>query len=451
MAAMTLAAHLAAGLNLFAVSPLLPLAIDDYGISRAQAGMLISLPMLVGALLGIPGGMLAARIGLKRAYMLSWLSMSLLALSAITPSFPAMLLLRLFYGVGLALMVSASGPLVMQWFRRREILIINALNTAILSLGVAISVAGAVPLAQWLDWKTALTLFSGVGVIGAILWPLAPKAPPPAPSESPRQPRKSPTASLHRSGNPPTTSPRQAGNPLTNSPHQPGNPPNQLTPTAENPLTDSPPPAGNTRRGGISLREVITVLRGRAVALLVAADAGIFIQYTALTGWLPTFYHEARGISPSEAGFLTSILPFVGIFAVIAGGALPMRFSYRSILLLSGVLAIAGGLGSFLLTPAPAIYLSVVALGIGSWLYVPTLLTVPMRLPGATPERVAVIWGSFMTFSGIGMFIAPIMVGAIRDAAGSYLTGFLICAAASWALLISGILLPPIPTPDNPE
>ena len=397
MAAMTLAAHLAAGLNLFAVSPLLPLAIDDYGISRAQAGMLISLPMLVGALLGIPGGMLAARIGLKRAYMLSWLSMSLLALSAITPSFPAMLLLRLSYGVGLALMVSASGPLVMQWFRRREILIINALNTAILSLGVAISVAGAVPLAQWLDWKTALTVFSGVGVIGAILWPLAPKAPPPAPSES-------------------------------------------------------PPPAGNTRRGGISLREVLTVLRGRAVALLVAADAGIFIQYTALTGWLPTFYHEARGLSSSEAGLLTSILPFVGIFAVIAGGALPMRFSYRSILLLSGVLAIAGGLGSFLLTPAPAIYLSVIALGIGSWLYVPTLLTIPIRLPGATPERVAVIWGSFMTFSGIGMFIAPIMVGAIRDAAGSYLIGFLICAAASWALLISGILLPPIPTtPDTPE
>ena len=441
MAAMTLAAHLAAGLNLFAVSPLLPLAIDDYGISRAQAGMLISLPMLVGALLGIPGGMLAARIGLKRAYMLSWLSMSLLALSAITPSFPAMLLLRLSYGVGLALMVSASGPLVMQWFRRREILIINALNTAILSLGVAISVAGAVPLAQWLDWKTALTVFSGVGVIGAILWTLAPKAPPSAPSESPHQTRKSPTTYLHRAGNPPTTSPRQ-----------PGNPPNQLTPTAGNPPTDSPPPGANTRSGGISVREVLTVLRGRAVALLVAADAGIFIQYTALTGWLPTFYHEARGLSPSEAGLLTSILPFVGIFAVIAGGALPMRFSYRSILLLSGVLAIAGGLGSFLLTPAPAIYLSVVALGIGSWLYVPTLLTIPIRLPGATPERVAVIWGSFMTFSGIGMFIAPIMVGAIRDAAGSYLTGFLICAAASWALLISGILLPPIPTtPDTPE
>lgn len=403
MAAMTLAAHLAAGLNLFAVSPLLPIAIDDYGISRAQAGMLISLPMLVGALLGIPGGMLAARIGLKRAYMLSWASMSLLALSAITPSFAVMLLLRLFYGVGLALMVSASGPLVMQWFRRREILIINALNTALLSLGVAISVAGAVPLAEWLDWKTALTIFSGVGVIGAMLWPLAPNAPPSALGDAPSA----------------------AGN--------------------------APSAAGNDRGSGISVREVVAVLRGRPVALLVAADAGIFVQYTALTGWLPTFYNEARGISPSEAGLLTSILPFVGIFAVIAGGALPMRFSYRSILLLSGVMAIAGGLGSFLFAPAPAIYLSVVALGIGSWLYVPTLLTVPIRLAGATPERVAVIWGSFMTFSGIGMFIAPIMVGALRDATDAFLTGFLICAAASWALLIAGLLLPPIPTTDGPE
>lgn len=400
MAGMTLAAHLAAGLNLFAVSPLLPLAIDDYGIRRAEAGMLISLPMLIGAFLGIPGGMLTARIGLKRAYMLSWAAMGLLALSAVTPSFPVMLLLRLFYGVGLALMVAASGPLVMQWFRRREILIINALNTAILSLGVALSVAGAVPLAELLGWKTALTVFSGVGVIGAILWPLAPKDRPPAVN---------------------TTIPNSSLEP------------------------------GNTKGGGISVREVIGVLRSRAVALLVAADAGIFVQYTALTGWLPTFYNEARGISLSEAGLLTSILPFVGIFAVIAGGALPMRFSYRAILLLSGVLAVAGGLGSFLLTPSAAIYMSVVALGIGSWLYVPTLLTVPMRLPGATPERVAVVWGSFMTFSGIGMFIAPIMVGALRDATGSFLTGFLICAAASWALLIAGILLPPISTADNNE
>ena len=175
MAVMTLAAYLTAGLNLFGVSPLLPLAIEEYGISRSEAGLLISMPMLMGAILGIPGGMLAARIGIKRSFMISWICMGLLALSAITPNFYVLLVLRLLYGVGLAMSVAASGPLVMQWFRSREVLAINAANTAILSLGVAGSVAAAVPLAEILDWKTSLTVLSGTGVLGAIIWPLAPR------------------------------------------------------------------------------------------------------------------------------------------------------------------------------------------------------------------------------------------------------------------------------------
>ena len=396
MAVMTLAAHLAAGLNLFALSPLLPLTIDDYAISHWAAGLLVSLPMLVGAAIGIPGGILIARVGVKRAYMWAWVAMALLALAPIVPNFYVLLILRLAYGVGLALMVVATGPLVMQWFKPREMLVINSLNTAILSMGVAASLAGAVPLADLLGWKMTLTVFSGVGIVGTILWPLAPRD-----RETEQE-----------------------------------------------------------RRTGISVREVLTVLRGRAVVLLVAADAGIFIQYTALTTWLPTFYGEERGISAQEAGFITSILPFVGIFAVLAGGAIPLLFeslrarlaifsgfgdflfSYRGIMAFSGVLAILGGLGSFLFNAHLGIYLSVVVLGIGSWFYVPALLTIPMRLSGATPERVAAVWGSYMTFSGLGMFIFPILVGWLYDNFSSYYPGFIICAVASWALLICGTFLP---------
>ena len=396
MAGMTLAAHLAAGLNLFALSPLLPLAIEDYGISHAAAGLLVSLPMLVGAAIGIPGGILIARIGVKRAYMWAWVCMALLALAPIVPNFYVLLFLRLAYGVGLALMVVATGPLVMQWFKPREMLVVNSLNTAILSGGVAASMASAVPLAELLGWKMTLTVFSGVGIVGTILWPLAP---------------------------------RDRG-------------------------------AETERRTGISVGEVFSVLRGRAVALLVAADAGIFIQYTALTTWLPTFYGAERGISAQEAGIITSILPLVGIFAVLAGGAIPFLieyfrarlaifgglgdflFSYRGILAFSGVLAILGGLGAFLFTMQAGIYISVVVLGVGSWFYVPALLTIPMRLSGTTPQRVAAVWGSYMTFSGLGMFIFPILVGRLYDSFNSYYLGFAICAVASWSLLICGVFLP---------
>ena len=396
MAGMTLAAHLAAGLNLFALSPLLPLAIDEYGISHWAAGLLVSLPMLVGAAIGIPGGILIARVGVKRAYMWAWVAMALLALAPIVPNFYVLLFLRLAYGVGLALMVVATGPLVMQWFKPREMLVVNSLNTAILSGGVAASLAGAVPLAELLGWKMTLTVFSGVGIVGTILWPIAPR---------------------DRS-------------------------------------------ADLERRTGISVREVFTVLRGRAVVLLVAADAGIFIQYTALTTWLPTFYGSERGISAQEAGIITSILPFVGIFAVLAGGAIPLLFesfrarlaifgglgdflfSYRGILAFSGILAILGGLGAFLFTTQAGIYISVVVLGVGSWFYVPALLTIPMRLSGTTPQRVAAVWGSYMTFSGLGMFIFPILVGWLYDNFNSYYPGFIICAVASWSLLICGVFLP---------
>ena len=396
MAVMTLAAHLAAGLNLFALSPLLPLTIEEYGISHWEAGLLVSLPMLVGAAIGIPGGILIARVGVKRAYMWAWVCMALLAIAPIVPNFYVLLFLRLAYGVGLALMVVATGPLVMQWFKPREMLVVNSLNTAILSGGVAASLAGAVPLAELLGWKMTLTVFSGVGIVGTILWPFAPR--------------------------------------------------NRDTNTE--------------RRTGISVREVFSVLRGRAVALLVAADAGIFIQYTALTTWLPTFYGEERGISAQEAGIITSILPFVGIFAVLAGGAIPFLFesfrtrlaifgglgeflfSYRGILAFSGVLAILGGLGAFLLNTQVGIYISVVVLGVGSWFYVPALLTIPMRLAGTTPERVAAVWGSYMTFSGLGMFIFPILVGWLYDNFNSYYPGFVICAVASWSLLICGVFLP---------
>ena len=358
--------------------------------------MLVSLPLLIGAAIGLPGSILIARVGVKRAYLWAWIAMALLALAPIVPNFYVLLILRLAYGVGLALMVVATGPLVMQWFKPKEMLIVNSLNTAILSMGVAASLAGAVPLAELLGWKMTLTVFSGVGIIGAILWPAAP--------------RDRDTA--------------------------------------------------DKGRPGISVREVLTVLRGRTVALLVAADAGIFIQYTALTTWLPSFYGDERGISPQEAGYITSILPFVGIFAVLAGGAIPILFeslraklavlgglgnflfSYRGVLAFSGLLAILGGLGAFLFSAQTGIYVSVVVLGIGSWFYVPALLTIPMRLQGATPERVAAVWGSYMTFSGLGMFIFPILVGWLYDSFNSYYPGFIICSVASWALLLAGVLMP---------
>ena len=379
MASMSLVGHLALGFNLFGISPVLPLAIEDYGISNFAAGLLVSLPMLLAAAFGIPGGMLVARIGVKRAQFIAWGSMAVLALSFLAPNYGVMLVLRLAYGLGLAMLITSTGPLLMAWFSQREVLVMNSLNTAAVSLGVAIAVAGAAPLAEITDWKISMSVFGVVGVVGSIAW-----------------------VALGRDA----------------------------------PLT-------GVRPAPISLRQTGIVLRDRTVILLVFTDAGVLVQYTALTGWLPTFFNDQLGLSLSAAGFITGMLPFVGVFAVLAGGIVPLRVdSPRGIFIASGLAALVGGLGSYLLPNLPGIYAAAGILGFGSWFYVPILLTLPLRLPGITPQGLAVIYGSLMTFSGFAMFVAPILVGAIRDATGSFLPGFLICTAMSSTALLAGFLLP---------
>ena len=90
------------------------------------------------------------------------------------------------------------------------------------------------------------------------------------------------------------------------------------------------------------------------------------------------------------------MLPLVGVFAVLAGGAVALRVaSPRALFAASGLMAGLGGLGAFLLPGLGGIYPAGIIMGIGSWLYVPILLTLPMQMTGMTPERVAVVWGPF--------------------------------------------------------
>jgi cyanate permease len=379
IAGLLLAAHLAVGLNAFVVAPLFPLIIDEYEIRRATASLLVALPLLVTAGFGLPGGVIIARLGVRKSTLAGWCLVALLALAAVVPNFATLLLSRLAFGAGVAFLLTASGPLLMRWFGPKELLVMNGLDTAALSLGIALSVTTAAPLAEALGWQNTLAVFGTAGVIGAVAWVV-----------------------LGRT-----------------------------------------PDDGSHKAPMVSRKELWAVLSKRWVILLVAADAGVLTQYTALSSWLPTFYNEVRGISLARAGFVTGLLPFVGVFGVLAGGILATRTRSKSVFFtVPGVLVVVGGIGTFISGNMPAIYASVIILGIGSWLYVPTILSLPMEMPGMTPERVAIVWGTYLTASGFGMFLAPLLVGALRDTTGSFLPGFTACAAAAGSLLVAGILLP---------
>ncbi len=379
IAGLLLAAHFTLGINFFSISPLLPLVIEDYDITRATASLLIAVPTLAKAFFGLPASVIINRFGLKPVFSVSWFMIATLSLSALAPNFGSLLLLRLLYGIGAGLMMPAIGPLVMQWFRPKEMAIMNSAGLIVMSAGIAFSVAIAAPLSTAVSWQVVLTIFGLITLISAVAWSFLGRV---------KQKKQ-----------------------------------------------------GSTSR--FTFKDMWQVLSNRTIFLLVVSDALVFILYAAHTSWLPTFYNEFRGMSLVQAGNLTGLLPFVGMFAVLLGGYLALRVkSKRLFFIIPGILVGLGGFGAFMFEQTALIALSVMVLGIGTWIYQPMLLTLPMQLPWMTEEKISVVWGSSLTIAGLGMFISPIVVGASRDTLGTFVPGFFIWAMLAWALLIAGFLLP---------
>ena len=266
---------------------LLPLITEDYNISSSAGGLLIALALLLFAVFSLPGGMLAPGLGVRRIYALSWLMVGMCTLSFLAPNFGSLLGIRIIFGLGMALIMPATGPLIMGWFRPREALVLTSLNVAALSLGIALSASTAAPLAGHLGWEGALGVFGAVALAGAGAWLVWGKA------------------GIEASGS----------------------------------------------SNRFSWRDVSETLSKRAVLLTGIGDAACFAQYVALTSWLPTFFSQSRDISLSQAGLITSALPLAGVAAVLFAGFLAVRVTSRRIFfIVPGIMAGLAGWGPFLWT-----------------------------------------------------------------------------------------------------
>lgn len=370
---------LSLGLSLFAVSPITPSIIDEYEINRSTASLLTSLVFLAQAGFAIPSSMLVGRIGLKKLIAVGWVLSSAPLLSFMTESFPVLLALRVVYGLGFAVTFPAVGPLVMQWFRPKELPLVNGIFIAVASLGVTISTFIVVPMSDAMGWKAALSMFGGVSLVGAFCWLIL----------------------------------------------------------------------GRARKGAgegeshLSTKGAWGVLRSRSTVLLAAADAGPYALYAAALAWLPTFYHEVHGVSLAKAGALMGLLSLAGVVSLMLASLLALRVRRRRpFLIVPGILAGFAGFGSFLLADSVAVYVAVVALGFTSWFYLPVLMTIPMELPEANPNRVSFTFATILTVGSVFTFLSPLTVGALTDLLGSYLPGLALFSVLAWSLGISGVLLP---------
>jgi CP family cyanate transporter-like MFS transporter len=182
-------------------------------------------------------------------------------------------------------------------------------------------------------------------------------------------------------------------------------------------------------------------LRNPVAWLLVALFASTAFVYYGYAAWLPDAFTE-HGWSDAHAGQLLLIINAFAIVTSVAVTLVGDRFhwSRRALLVPPCVFYAAGTLG-IVLDPAHGLIWAVVT-GCGNGAIFPLMMTLPLDAADR-PEQVAGVVGMML---GIGYCIgalAPLALGALRDATGSFETGLWCIALAAVISLACGAFCSP--------
>ena len=115
-----------------------------------------------------------------------------------------------------------------------------------------------------------------------------------------------------------------------------------------------------------------------------------------------------------------------------------MRIGRRKpFLIIPGVFMGLSAISAVLFNNQALILLTVAAFGVFSNLQTPALFTIPMELPNTSPRKGVLIISAMQCGGNFGNFVGPLVVGYLADITGSYLPGFIVCAALSSTLLVA--------------
>ena len=161
-----------------------------------------------------------------------------------------------------------------------------------------------------------------------------------------------------------------------------------------------------------------------------------FGGFVGLASFLPIFFHDQYGISRIMAGNLTALCVLVGSFLRPLGGALADRFGGLRVLTLLYAAVGAVVLGVSLLPSLPLMTLLLFAtmsgLGMGNG-------AVFQLVPQRFRDEIGVVTGLVGAAGGFGGFLLPSLIGLLKDATGSYGTGFFVFGLAGFTCM--GLLL----------
>ena len=159
-------------LTILAVPPVLPLIHRDLHLDEKLVAALTGLPVLLFGLIAIPGSLMIARIGARRAAIVGVLIVSIAsALRGAGPSVPMLFGMTALMGAGVAIMQPALPTLVGQWFPQR-VSLATALYANGLLVGEMLPASLTIPLILPMlhgSWQASFVFWSAPVLVTAFL------------------------------------------------------------------------------------------------------------------------------------------------------------------------------------------------------------------------------------------------------------------------------------------
>lgn len=156
-----------------AVPPLMTLIVGEFGVTNAEAGLLMSVVLLPGIILSIPISMVVDRYGVRRLGIVALVFVVLSSLvTAMANSFAVILVGRLLLGISASLILIVTPTIVPQWFSREELGKAMGLFTIGMPIATIIAFPTASALAVSLGWRYAFYVSLVLGVVATIAYAL---------------------------------------------------------------------------------------------------------------------------------------------------------------------------------------------------------------------------------------------------------------------------------------
>jgi len=383
------------------VSPVLPLIRADLDISYAEAGLLFALPVLLMGLGAAPGSRVADRLGSWSAIALGLLLLVLgVGLRAVAPNYVVMLALTVVFSTGIGLAQPSLPRLVRQWFPRDRASA-TGVYTAGLGCGAILAAATTGPLLVWLgplSWRGTCLVWAALAAVGLAIW-LA------------LGPRRAPSAAPVLGG---AAAGEGGGTSAGASPQ----------PRAARSADRGPEPP---------------VWRDRTAWLITLVFLGQGIIFYEANGWVPTYYQEL-GVPVEAAGLPLAVFNLVQLPMALIVPILSDRLRVRRPFLLFDTLVVLVGLVGLILVPLQPLWLWTLLMGVGLGGLFPIALSLPIDLQNA--RRAAAVVSLELTVGYAAILPSLLLMGALRDALGSFTVAWTTSLACGLVLLVIVLLLP---------